>query len=131
MLDESFFNDVVNVKRLELHEILREAARDVIRECLNLEARGFVDENKALRLPDGRQRLVLRGCLEERPVLTANGPVPVMAPRVVDLKPGDGKISFSSRLLPRYMKRLKDVEDFIPYLYLAGVSTTQFSSFLI
>jgi transposase-like protein len=130
MLDESFFNEMVNVKGLGLHEILREAARDVIRECLNLEARGFVDANQSLRLPDGRQRVVLRGCLEERPVLTANGPVPVAAPRVVDLKPGDGKISFNSKLLPRYMKRLKDVEDFIPFLYLAGVSTTQFSDVL-
>ena len=34
-----------------------------------------------------------------------------------------GGIKFNSKLVPPYLKRTKNVEEFIPWLYLKGIST--------
>jgi len=79
------------------------------------------------RLEDGRARLVRQGHLPEREVMTSIGPVPVKVPRVRDRGAGDDKITSTPSILPRYLRKAKSVKDLLPWLYLKGVSTGDFS----
>jgi putative transposase len=49
-------------------------------------------------------------------------------PKVRD-RAGSG-IKFNSRLIPPYLKRTKSIEEFLPWLYLRGISTGDFSETL-
>ncbi|TKJ09230.1 transposase, partial [Halomonas sp. 15WGF] len=49
-------------------------------------------------------------------------------PRVRD-RSGDG-VTFSSALLPPYLKRARSIEELIPWLYLKGVSTGDYQEAL-
>jgi transposase-like protein len=82
------------------------------------------------RLEDGRARLVRHGHLPEREVLTGIGPVPVKVPRLRDRGAGEDKITFTPSILPRYLRKAKSVEDLLPWLYLKGVSTGDFTEAL-
>jgi transposase-like protein len=62
--------------------------------------------------------------------MTGIGPVPVKVPRVRDRKPGADKITFTPSILPRYLRRAKSVEELLPWLYLKGVSTGDFTEAL-
>ena len=65
--------------------------------------------------------MVRNGHLPERSIQTGLGEVPVKVPKVRDRS--DGGIKFNSKLVPPYLKRTKNVEEFIPWLYLKGIST--------
>jgi len=56
--------------------------------------------------------------------------VPVKVPRVRDRKPGEDKITFTPSILPRYLRKAKSVEELLPWLYLKGVSTGDFTEAL-
>jgi putative transposase len=49
---------------------------------------------------------------------------------VRDRKPGADKITFTPSILPRYLRKAKSVEEVLPWLYLKGVSTGDFSEAL-
>jgi len=55
----------------------------------------------------------------------------VKVPRVRDRKPGENKITFTRSILPRYPCRAKSVEKPLPWLYLKGVSTGDFTEALL
>jgi transposase-like protein len=78
--------------------------------------------------PQGRQAVVRNGYLPERDVQTGIGAVRVKVPRVRDRR-GAG-IRFPSALLPPYIRRSKSLEALLPWLYLKGVSTGDFSEAL-
>ena len=76
----------------------------------------------------GRQAIVRNGYLPEREVQTGLGAVRVKVPRVRD-RSGAG-IRFHSALLPPSIRRSKSLEALLPWLYLKGVSTGDFSEAL-
>ena len=78
--------------------------------------------------PQGRQAVVRNGYLPERDVQTGIGTIRVHGPRVRD-RSGAG-ICFHSALLPPYIRRSKSLEALLPWLYLKGVSTGDFSEAL-
>jgi putative transposase len=80
------------------------------------------------RASQGRQALVRNGYLPERDVQTGIGAVRVKVPRVRD-RSGAG-IRFHSALLPPYIRRSKSLEALLPWLYLKGISTGDFSEAL-
>ena len=49
------------------------------------------------------------------------------APRVRDRA---GQLRFSSSILPPYLRRTKTIEELLPWLYLKGISTGDFSEAL-
>lgn len=81
--------------------------------------------------PLSRQPMTLtsdNGYLPARKVTTGLGEVEVQVPKVRDrTKSG---IKFNSLLLPPYLKRSRSVEEVLPWLYLKGVSTGDFSEAL-
>jgi transposase-like protein len=68
--------------------------------------------------------------LPARTITTGVGPVEVHQPRVRDRRPADQAEKFSSQILPPYLRKTKAVEELIPWLYLKGVSTGDFSEAL-
>ena len=59
-------------------------------------------------------------------------PVTVKMPRVRDRSAtGENRIQFSSSILPPYVRKTKSLEALIPWLYLKGVSTGDFSEALV
>jgi putative transposase len=76
----------------------------------------------------GRQAIVRNGYLPERDVQPGIGAVRVQGPRVRD-RSGAG-IRFHSALLPPYIRRSTSLEALLPWLYLKGISTGDFSEAL-
>ncbi|WP_176212877.1 transposase, partial [Halomonas sp. BC1] len=111
-----------------LHELLRKGARDLIAKAVEAELSTFLEQYADKTLEDGRRAVVRNGYLPERTVQTGIGDVAVKVPRVRD-RSGDG-ITFSSALLPPYLKRARSIEELIPWLYLKGVSTGDYQEAL-
>jgi len=111
-----------------LTELLRQGSRDLIFHAVEIEFGAFLAEYEALLDDEGRRQVVRNGYLPEREVQTGIGPVSVRVPRARD-RSGSG-IVFHSNLLPPYLRRTKSIEELIPWLYLKGVSTGNFSEAL-
>jgi transposase-like protein len=111
-------------------DIVRDGARKLIEQAIHAELAALTAAFSAEKLENGTSRLVRHGYLPEREVMTGIGPVPVKVPRVRDRKPGEDKITFTPSNLPRYLRKAKSVEELLPWLYLKGVSTGDFSEAL-
>ncbi len=110
-----------------LTEVLRSGARELLQQAVEAEVAEFVACHRELKDERERQRVVRNGYQPERTIQTGIGDVPVKAPRVRDR---EGTIKFSSNILPRYLRRTKSIEELLPWLYLKGLSTGDFSSAL-
>ncbi len=111
-----------------LTELLRNGARDLIRQAVESELISFLSEHDNFKLLDGRQALVRNGFLPERTIQTGIGDVSIQVPKVRD-RSGSG-LHFNSQLLPPYLKRTKSIEELIPWLYLKGISTGDYTEAL-
>lgn len=110
-----------------LTEVLRHGARELLQQAVEAEVAEFVGRHRELRDERERQRVVRNGYLPARTIQTGIGDVPVKAPRVRDRQ---GTIKFSSSILPRYLRRTRSLEELLPWLYLKGLSTGDFSTAL-
>ena len=111
--------------------VLREGARRMLTQAIEAEVEAFLAAHGSLVDERGRRRLVRDGHAPERHIQTGIGPVEVRRPRVRDR--GDGgsaPIRFGSAVLPAYLRRARNVEELLPWLYLKGVSTGQFAEAL-
>jgi putative transposase len=111
-----------------LSELVRTGARQIIAQAVEAELQVFLAQYVDQRDEQGRQVVVRNGYLPERTIQTGVGDVEVKVPKVRD-RSGSG-IKFNSRLLPPYLKRAASVEEVLPWLYLKGVSTGDFSEAL-
>jgi|TARA_Y100000310_G_scaffold304336_1_gene343374 transposase-like protein len=111
-----------------LTELLRQGSRELIARAVEAEFAAFLAAYDAALDEEGRRQVVRNGYLPERAVQTGIGSVSVRVPRARD-RSGSG-ILFHSNLLPPYLRRTKSVEDLIPWLYLKGISTGDFSEAL-
>ena len=108
--------------------MLRQGARDLIHRAVQAEITEFLAEYQDVVDDQGRRSVVRNGYLPEREILTGIGPVEIQVPKTRD-RSGQG-IHFRSKLLPPYIKRSKSVETVLPWLYLKGISTGDFSEAL-
>lgn len=115
-----------------LTEVIQAGARELLRTAIQAEVSGFMTAHAHLLDEEGRQRLVRHGFLPEREVMTGIGTVPVQVPRVRDRGANEdgSKIRFRSSLVPPYLRKAKSVEELLPWLYLKGISTGDFSEAL-
>jgi putative transposase len=111
-----------------LSELVRQGARHIIAEAVESELQEFVSQYQNLKDTQGRQAVVRNGYLPERTVSTGIGEVEIQVPKVRD-RTGSG-IKFNSLLLPPYLKHAQSMEEVLPWLYLKGVSTGDFSEAL-
>lgn len=111
-----------------LSDLIRRGARQIIAEAVEAELEDFLAEYRDRRDEQGRQVVVRNGYLPERTITTGVGEVEIQVPKVRD-RSGSG-IKFTSQLLPPYLKRARSVEELLPWLYLKGVSSGDFSEAL-
>jgi transposase-like protein len=114
-------------KNSVLEEIIREGARKVLQAAIEHEVGTYIDMFKELKDESGKRMVVRHGFLPERDLLTGIGPLPIKQPRVRDRREGK---TFTSAILPRYMRRVPSLDNLIPVLYLKGISTGDFTEAL-
>jgi putative transposase len=112
--------------------VLREGAKRMLIQAIEAEVEAFLAAHAGLSDEQGRRRLVRNGHAPERQIQTGIGPLEVRRPKVRDRGGAEGgaPIRFSSAVLPAYLRRTKNLEELLPWLYLKGVSTGQFAEAL-
>lgn len=103
-----------------LTEVLKRGAQELLAKAVEAEVARLLNRYRDLKV-GGKQAVVRNGYLPQRTVQTGIGDITVKVPKVRD-RSGQA-IKFNSTLLPPYLKRTKSLEEFIPWLYLKGVST--------
>ena len=121
---ESVINDPIT-------EVLRNGARRLLAQALEAEIEIFINQYTDLKDEQGRRRIVRNGFLPGRTIQSGIGSIAVKSPRARDRHSEPSKqIRFRSAILPPYLRRTKSMEELIPWLYLKGVSTGDFSDAL-
>lgn len=112
------------VPTLDLDELCRLAAREMLGLALEAERRAYLDAHAGELDATGRRLVVGNGYARQRAVMTGAGMVEAAAPRVDDRRPDE---RFRSALLPPYARRSPKVTEVLPILYLRGLSTGDFA----
>ena len=104
----------------------------MLAEALEAEVEEFLSRYRDVVDREGRRQIVRNGRLPDREILTGAGPLQVRQPRVRDRRDvrQEDRIRFSSAILPPYLRRSKNLDELIPFLYLRGISTGDFSEAL-
>src|SRR5260370_15475401 len=118
---------VSSAVRDALTEVLRDGARNLLAQAVEAEVTEFLARYQGDQDESGRTRMVRNGHLPERTIQTGLGQVAVKAPRVHDRS---GQVRFNSNLVPRYLRRSRSIEELLPWLYLKGISSGEFSEAL-
>ena len=114
--------------KASLSEILRTGARRLLMQAIEQEVEEYIASNISEKDSDGKRLVVRNGYSKERSVQTGIGTFDISMPRVHDKRPDK---HFTSRLLPPYLRKTKEIEELIPWLYLKGISTGDFSDALV
>ena len=105
-------------------------ARRMLQAALEREADDYVKAHAHLRNEHGHRIVKRNGHHPGREILTGAGPLAIQRPHIRDPRAGH---TFTSAILPRYMRRSPSLADrrsadaLIPALYLRGVSTNDFA----
>src|SRR3954453_16072854 len=113
-----------------LTDLLRDGARRLLAQAIEAEVASWIDDHAHLVDDRGRRQVVRNGHLPERAIQTGIGAVEVQQPRVRDRRPADQREAFTSAILPPYLRKTRSLEGLLPWLYLKGVSTGDFSEAL-
>jgi putative transposase len=109
---------------IDLDELCRMAAQEMLAAALLAERRAYLEANAAELDATGKRLVVGNGYARPREVTTGAGMVEVQAPRVDDRREGE---RFGSAILPAYMRKSPKVTEVLPILYLRGLSTGDFA----
>jgi transposase-like protein len=103
----------------------------MLQSAIEMEVDDFLAQHAQRRDTAGRRQVVRNGYLPSREILTGAGRLAVEQPRVRDnsTKRND-RIRFSSSILPPYLRRSAAIDELIPWLYLKGISTGDFTEAL-
>jgi putative transposase len=125
MKDDTRSTHIVSIGSQDvLTEILKEGARDMLASAIENEVAEYIAQHANKRAPNGHRLVVRNGYLPERSIQTGIGSIPVQQPRVHDKRHGE---QFASIILPPYLRKTKSLEELIPWLYLKGISTSDFA----
>jgi putative transposase len=114
-----------------LDQVVHKGAQQMLQQAVEAEVQAFLREHQDRRDDQGRRLVVGNGYKPARGIMTGAGILEVQEPRARDNTPAKAeRVRFSSALLPAYLRRSKAIEEFIPWLYLKGISTGDFSEAL-
>jgi putative transposase len=114
-----------------LDQLVREGAQSMLQAALESEVAAFLERFSSKVDSEGRRQVVRNGYMPGREVVTGAGNLSVSQPRVRDKSPdASGRVTFSSSILPPYLRRSKAIDELLPWLYLKGISTSDFSEAL-
>jgi putative transposase len=113
-----------------LTEVIRHGARELLAQAVQAEVAEHIGARAHLTDESGRRLVVRNGHLPTREIVTGVGPVQVTQPRVHDRRAEGEREKFTSKILPPYLRKAKSIEELIPWLYLKGISTGDFTEAL-
>jgi len=113
-----------------LDQLIRSGAQKMLQAALEAEVEEFLARYEDRRDSKGRRFVVRNGHLPQRNILTGAGRLEVEQPRIRDRSDSKEPIRFTSKILPPYLRRSKAIDELIPWLYLKGVSTGDFTEAL-
>jgi transposase-like protein len=115
-----------------LTEILREGAQQMLARAIENEVSEYLACHADQLDHEGRRLVVRNGYLPARDIQTGVGQVGVRQPRVNDKRydKQGRRLRFTSQILPPYLRRTKSLDELIPWLYLRGISTGDFTEAL-
>jgi transposase-like protein len=117
--------------RQPLDELIRVGAQRMLQAAVDAEVEDFLALHAERRDEQGRRLVVRNGRLPSRELLTGAGRLEVQQPRVRDNSPTpDSRVQFSPSVLPAYLRKSPAIEELIPWLYLKGISTGDFTEAL-
>ena len=103
-------------------------SQQLLTKAIEEEITLFLSRNNSSPQPTQPAQVVRNGYLPERNIQTGIGDICVKIPRVRDRSRSG--IQFTSNLIPKYMRRTKNIEELLPVLYLKGLSTGDFEEAL-
>ena len=96
----------------------------MLAKAIEAEVADWIDAHAHLKDEAGRRRSSATAIPSGHP--HRPGPIAVKQPRVLDRRPAEQRETFTPDVLPPYLRRTKNVDDAIPWLYLKGISTGDF-----
>ena len=103
----------------------------MLQAALESEVEVFLAQHAARVDDQGHHQVVRNGHLLARDIVTGAGPLEVVQPRVRDKSANIlERVKFSSSILSPYLRKSLSIEELIPWLYLKGISTGDFSNAL-
>ena len=133
MEDSTVSSNIVSISsRDALNEILQQGAQQMLASAIENEVADYLKGHADQRDENGRRLVVRNGYLPAREIQTGIGQVAVRQPRVNDKRVDEqGQHQrFTSKILPPYLRRTKSLDELIPWLYLRGISTGDFTEAL-
>ncbi len=113
---------------LEMDEIVRIGAKQMLKAALDVEIMDYLERMKSNRAGSGKAAIVRNGHHVEREILVGAGKISVKVPRTRN-RNGESE-NFVSGLVPRYRRRSVTIDEAIPLLYLKGISGNDMSPVL-
>ncbi len=115
-----------------LTEILHRGAKQMLAAAIENEVAEYLTAHREQLDEHGHRLVVRNGHKPARTILTGLGSLEVTQPRVNDkrLGPEGQRMRFTSAILPPYLRRTKSLDELVPWLYLKGISTGDFSDAL-
>jgi putative transposase len=98
----------------------------MLARAIQAEVADWIEAHAHLTDAAGRRQVVRNGSHPQREILTGLGPITVQQPRVLDRRPPQGRETFTPGVLPPYLRRTRNIDEAIPWLYLKGISTGDF-----
>jgi len=122
----------IHVPHDTLTPILREGAQRMLAQAIEAEVADYIERHAHQRDVVGHRQVVRNGHKDEREIQTGIGPITVRQPRVNDKRVDENgqRLGFTSAILPPYLRKTRSIEELIPWLYLKGLSTGDFSEAL-
>jgi putative transposase len=111
-----------------LDQILRDGARRALQDAIEREVAEYIERHHACLDEQGHRRVVRNGYHPERCIQSGSGSIAVQQPRVNDTRVDEqgNRFRFTSKILPPYLRKTKAIEELVPWLYLKGISTSDF-----
>jgi putative transposase len=103
-----------------LEELIREGARRLLQAAIEQEVTEYLERFREEKDDKGHQMVVRNGRLPERMFVTGVGPLRIHQPRIRDKREGE---TFTSTILPRYLRRVPTIDTLLHVLYQKGIST--------
>jgi putative transposase len=114
-----------------LDELIRHGAQQMLQSAIEMEVDDFLAQHADRRDARGKRLVIRNGYQPAREILTGAGRLAVEQPRVRDnSREKENRVRFSSSILPPYLRRSKAIDELIPWLYLKGISTGDFTEAL-
>jgi hypothetical protein len=111
-----------------LLERIRHGLEDLLEDILEKEITAFIRKHSRMKNSSGLKQIVRNGFHKERKVSCGIGEITVSVPRSRDRRVGVAeKITFQSGIIPRYMRKVPELDRYALALYIKGMQNGDFS----